>query len=78
MSAAATTTRADHLAWCKQRALEYMDSGDLDGAFASMVSDLGKHPETAHHIGIDLGMMQTMSGTLSTPEQMRKFIEDFN
>lgn len=38
-----TTTRADHLAWCKQRALQYVDAGDLTGAYASMTSDLGKH-----------------------------------
>lgn len=38
--------RAEHLAWAKQRALEYLDAGDLGNAIASMVSDLGKHPET--------------------------------
>ena len=38
--------RAEHLAWCKQRALEYLDQGDLANAVASMGSDLNKHPET--------------------------------
>ena len=71
-------TRQEHLAWCKQRALEYVDMGDAHGAWASMVSDLGKHDETAGHAGIGLGMMQLMGGMLSTPEQMRKFIEGFN
>ena len=40
------TTRAEHLAWCKRRAMEYVDAGDLSNAVASMGSDLSKHPET--------------------------------
>jgi hypothetical protein len=43
-----------------------------------MTSDLGKHPETEGHIGIQLGMMQLMGGMLSRPAQMRHFIEGFN
>ena len=35
-------TRAEHLAWCKKRALEYVDAGDLLQAYTSMASDLGK------------------------------------
>jgi pterin-4a-carbinolamine dehydratase len=42
--------RAEHLAWCKARALEYVDRWDYSGAVASMTSDLGKHPET----GVDM------------------------
>lgn len=38
-------TREEHLAWAKQRALEYVDAGDLSYAVASMGSDLDKHPE---------------------------------
>jgi Tfp pilus assembly protein PilF len=38
--------RAEHLAWAKQRALEYLDAGDIANAVTSMGSDLGKHPET--------------------------------
>jgi len=71
-------TRDEHLNWCKQRAREYCDSGDVQGAYASMVSDLGKHEETANHVGIQLGMMQLMGGMLDTPTAMRKFIDGFN
>lgn len=71
-------TRAEHLAWAKERALEYVDTGDVQNAYASLASDLDKHPETAGHDGITLGMMQMMGGMLNTPEQMRKFIEGFN
>jgi hypothetical protein len=40
-----TVSRAEHLTWCKARALEYLDEGDLTNAVASMMSDLGKHPD---------------------------------
>lgn len=71
-------TRAEHLAWCKQRALEYVDVGDVTNAWASMASDLTKHPETEKHAAIQLGMMMLMSGQLATRDQMRKFINGFN
>lgn len=71
-------TRAQHLQWCKNRALEYVDRGDLDQAFTSMVSDLGKHDETKEHGAIKLGMMMVVAGQLETADEMRKFIEGFN
>mgnify|MGYP001617571325 FL=1 len=71
-------TRAEHLVWCKQRALQYVDIGDVEQAFASMGSDLSKHPETANHSAIALGMMMLMGGHLNTPDKMRTFIEGFN
>jgi len=71
-------TRAEHIEWCKQRALEYVDAGDLPQAFTSMTSDLGKHPETAGHSAINLGMVLMMNGYLSTESEMREFIEGFN
>ena len=69
------TTRADHLAWCKTRALQYLDAGDLDNAFASMISDLRKHPETRDHAALELGMALIIGGRLSTAQEMRDFIE---
>jgi len=71
------TSRAEHLAWCKQRSLEYCDLGDVAQAFARMGCDLQKHPETANHSGIKLGMMMLTGGLLSSPMEMRKFIEGF-
>jgi hypothetical protein len=35
----------EHLEWCKKRAHEYVDRGDLANAVASMGSDVTKHPE---------------------------------
>jgi hypothetical protein len=71
-------TREEHLEWCKKRALEYCDIGDVNQAFASMGSDLRKHPETANHAGIGLGMQLLFAGQLDTPEKMRKFINGFH
>lgn len=71
-------TRDEHLAWCKQRALEYVDRGEVTDAWGSMASDLGKHPETRNHAAIPLGMMMLVGGHLSTAHVMRRFIEGFN
>ena len=74
-------TRAEHLAWCKKRALEYLEPGthcDLQQAFTSIASDLRKHPETKDHAGVNLGLMLLMNNGLATPDEMRKFIEGFN
>lgn len=78
MSDGNETSRAEHLAWCKSRALQYVESGDTQNAFASMISDLNKHPETRGHAGAELGMLMLLAGQLSTSRQMREFIEGFN
>jgi len=71
-------TRQEHVEWCKIRARQYLDVGDVSNAWASMASDLSKHPETANHSGLILGTMQVMGGMLSTVDEMRLFIEGFN
>lgn len=71
-------TRSEHMKWCKERALEELDNGNVKECFMSMVSDLRKHPETDGHIAISLGMMQMMNGHLDAPNAMRDFINGFN
>lgn len=66
------------MAWAKQRALEYVDAGDVPNALASLNSDLGKHPETKGHSAIELGMMLTVAGHLSSAAQMRDWIDGIN
>ena len=73
-----TMTREEHLNWCKLRALGYVDNGDCSNAVASMMSDIGKHPETANHVGIQLGMSLGMGGHMNSTEETRKWIEGFN
>lgn len=70
--------RAEHLQWCKDRALAYADRGDMTNAVASMASDMSKHPGTEDHQGVMLMMMLAMSGQFDRPGELRKFIEGFN
>lgn len=70
--------RTEHVAWCKKRALEYVDIGEVENAFASMASDLNKHDETCGHPAIQVGMGMLMIGALKRPDEMRRFIEGFN
>jgi len=70
--------RAEHLQYCKDRALEELRKGDTLDAFASMMSDMGKHKETAGHKALEMGTMLLLGGHLSTDQQMKKFIEGFN
>lgn len=71
-------TRDEHLAWAKTRALEYLDEGDRTSAVASLISDLGKHPETSSHPAIQLSGMLLMGGHLNTQEQARDLIVGCN
>jgi hypothetical protein len=70
-------TRAEHLQWCKNRALEYVNQGDLRNAYTSMISGLLEHDETKN-MGSQFGMDLMMVAVLTTPEAMEKFIEGFN
>ena len=69
-------TRTEHLQWCKQRALEYLPN-DPDQAVTSMISDMGKHEETATPALPTLtmlGMMEIARGS----EAVKRWIEGFN
>jgi hypothetical protein len=70
--------RAQHLEWCKKRALAYVNQGYLQQALSSMLSDLAKHPKTADHPGIALAVGRMAFGDLTTKDQMLEFIEEFN
>ncbi len=71
-------TRDEHVEWCKQRAYEYLEQGDVTQAFASMGSDLNKHPDTKDHSGVAIGLQLMMIGNLSTIPEMRHFIDGFH
>ncbi|MEE8143250.1 MAG: hypothetical protein V3T77_09125 [Planctomycetota bacterium] len=69
--------RQEHMDWCKVRALEYLDAGNVKEAVTSMMSDLTKHAD-AEGVGLTmapLGMMALMSGNAA---EARRFIEGFN
>lgn len=71
-------TRQEHLDWCKKRALELADMGDLNQALISMMSDLGKHEETKDHKGCMLTTMLMMTGHLKTYHDVVEHINGFN
>lgn len=73
-------TRAEHLAWCKERSLEYVDAGNLEEAFASFASDITKHPDTENMMEIVgmLGLPLLMNGHLNTTDKMREHINGYN
>ncbi len=70
--------RQEHLDWCKQRALEYLDNGDWHGGLASMLSDIRKHPETQDHPAVPLAAILMFSGQLNDVKSVRDFILGFN
>lgn len=71
-------SRSEHLKWCKQRANECINRNDMAGAFASFCSDMGKHPETSGHKALEMGTMLLVGGHLSTPHQMKEWVDGFN
>lgn len=73
-----TETREQHLEWCKKRAMEYVDAGDTEQAYASFASDMSAHPETNNHAALGIGLMMLMNGQLNATEKMRKFINGFH
>jgi len=68
-------TRDEHIAWCKQRALEYWQQGDLMNAVISMASDLDKQPECACEPY--LLMLGTMYAQNHDSANVKRWIEGF-
>jgi hypothetical protein len=72
-------TREEHLEWCKQRAREYLDRGDLANAVASMGIDMDKHPET-RMAGEKMGMLMYVAMiriTEGDARGVREWVEGF-
>jgi hypothetical protein len=69
-------SRAEHLAWCKERALALVDAGEGAQAMASMISDLGKHPATQSNLSV-VGLL-VMTTNASDLEEVRSFVNGFN
>lgn len=72
------TAKHEHLTWCKMRAFEYIDKGDVSAGWETFLSDMNKHPETATHIVLELGVVLHMQGHLDNPHDMKNFIEAIN
>jgi hypothetical protein len=68
-------TRAEHLAWAKQRALEYLPSEPVT-AISSMLSDLNEHRDLQNHPGMVMSPMAY--GRHNDPAEVRNWIKGFN
>lgn len=70
-------TREEHLNWCKKRAMEYVEIDDTQQAVTSMLSDLGKHPDTEKSLewAGPLGVSILLTGN---KQRVVEFIQGFN
>lgn len=73
-------TRGEHLAWCKDRALAYVERGDLVSAVASLISDLGKWEGGELYPSATLGTAAFMAAfeVRQGPAAVQRWIEGFN
>jgi hypothetical protein len=67
-------TRAEHVRWCKERAIFELEHGGPGDAAASLCSDFGKHPET--QMLSQLALIGALSHSTDAAA-MRRFIEGF-
>lgn len=74
------TTRAEHLQFCKDRAMEYVKKGDLLNAVTSMMSDLEKHPETSTKEAalVILGLLAMQEAQQGDRAGVIRYIQGFN
>jgi hypothetical protein len=67
--------RNKHLAWCKKRALVYVDAGHLPQAVASFGSDMANHPDIIPDPArLSLGLTAT---SFNNAAEVRRWIEGF-
>lgn len=66
-------SRAQHLQWCKTRAILIINEGKKAEAVASFVSDMHKHPELENHMFLGFMMPEMLAG-----RDMAEFINGFN
>ncbi len=69
------STRTEHLAWVKERALEELDAAGPADAMASVISDMTKHEETGQDIAFFRAAGE-FTATYPDEAQVRAFIEE--
>ena len=67
----------EHLAWCKRRAIEYVDAGNLSHAVANRGSDLKTYPDTDNPALNGLVMIGMMYVTNGDRAAVQRWIERF-
>lgn len=70
--------RKEYLAWCKQRALEYVEAGEYVQALSSLTVDL-MHERQWFDMGVVIhGTSLMATGHLRSKQEMTDFINGFN
>lgn len=66
---------AEHFDWAVGRAMEYVEADDPGNAMASLVSDLGKHEDTAGILTDELQYLFLGEVIIGGTQGARRFIE---
>jgi hypothetical protein len=67
--------REEHVTWCKARAMEYYNLGDMKNAVTSMISDMNKREDTrVADVLIQLGMLHLAN---HNDREIKHWIEGF-
>ena len=67
-------TRAQHLQWAKDRALAYVEAGELAEACASLLADLNKHSQIDPSAAQMVWGIEALTGGLNSADKVRHFI----
>lgn len=79
MSNETQSPRKRHLAWCKQRAMAYLDAGDVQQGLASFVSDIRKDDSTLDIPRSELWkVMLAFAIRDGSAAEARRFIDGWN
>jgi len=70
--------RKEYIEWCKKRALERVEKGELAEAIVALSNDMSKSSKTIDHPLIDYGMILVIAGYFSTAKQVKEFINTIN
>lgn len=70
-------TEAERLEWCKARAREYLQRGDLVNAVASMISDMNQNYPGLKPCPPELAMIGVMYAANGDRNGVAAFIEGF-
>ncbi len=71
--------RQQHLQWCKDRALDYLNRGKIAEGMASFTSDMGKHEDTARTLNNGLSHAIIMQALMTNSQrECIAAVEGFN
>lgn len=73
----ARRSRGEHLAWCRERAIQVLETGNCAGAVASMVSDLREAETPLYDEAVLLPLLAEGIVFRRTPAAIRRWIEGF-